>query len=103
MHLVHWNNKYTDIIDALKHSDGIAVIGVFYEVRGENANLAGILGVVPTGTTCEGQDRPFASASACGVSGHAAVPSDLKLDDFLPADRADYYYYQVRFPIFLHA
>ena len=32
VHLVHWNKKYGTVAEALKHSDGLAVIGFMYEV-----------------------------------------------------------------------
>ena len=32
IHLVHWNNKYGDVGTALGKSDGLAVLGFFYEV-----------------------------------------------------------------------
>ena len=32
IHLVHWNNKYGDVATALGKSDGLAVLGFFYEV-----------------------------------------------------------------------
>jgi hypothetical protein len=31
--MVHWNTKYSDISEAVTKTDGLAVIGVFYEVR----------------------------------------------------------------------
>jgi hypothetical protein len=36
IHLVHWNTKYADVGTALTMGDGLAVVGVFYEVRGES-------------------------------------------------------------------
>ena len=33
LHLVHWNSKYNSYATALKHPDGIAVVGVFLKVR----------------------------------------------------------------------
>ena len=32
MHLVHKNDKYADLGEALKHGDGLAVLGVFIKV-----------------------------------------------------------------------
>ena len=32
MHLVHYNSKYSDIGEAVGHEDGLAVIGIFFEV-----------------------------------------------------------------------
>ena len=36
MHLVHYNSKYGDYKSALKHSDGLAVLGVFFRVNSIN-------------------------------------------------------------------
>ena len=33
MHLVHYNIKYPDISTALDFKDGLAVLGVFFEVN----------------------------------------------------------------------
>ena len=32
MHLVHFNSKYDNLVEALKHKDGILVIGVLFKV-----------------------------------------------------------------------
>ena len=32
VHLVHWNKKYGTVEEAMKHPDGLAVIGFMYEV-----------------------------------------------------------------------
>ena len=32
MHLVHWNKKYDSIGDAIAHADGLAVLGVLFEI-----------------------------------------------------------------------
>ena len=34
VHLVHWNKKYSTVTEALKYSDGLAVLGFMYEVNG---------------------------------------------------------------------
>ena len=36
MHLVHYNSKYADIGEAVSHEDGLAVIGIFFEVSSSN-------------------------------------------------------------------
>lgn len=33
LHFVHWNTKYGSFGEALKHGDGLAVLGVFVEVN----------------------------------------------------------------------
>jgi len=37
-HLVHWNKKYGDATSAMKHRDGLAVIGYLYEKASNVAN-----------------------------------------------------------------
>ena len=32
LHFVSYNTKYADILDALNHEDGLAVLGVFIQV-----------------------------------------------------------------------
>jgi len=39
MHLVHYKASYGSLGEAIKHSDGLAVIGVFWEIGVENADL----------------------------------------------------------------
>lgn len=34
LHLVHWNTKYADFGEAAGKPDGLAVVGVFLQVRG---------------------------------------------------------------------
>ena len=36
MHLVHYNSKYGNYSNALKYSDGLAVLGVFFQVNSIN-------------------------------------------------------------------
>ena len=36
MHLVHYNSKYGDYKSALKHSDGLAVLGILFQVNSIN-------------------------------------------------------------------
>ena len=37
LHFVSYNTKYADILDALNHEDGLAVLGVFIQVGNMNA------------------------------------------------------------------
>jgi carbonic anhydrase len=44
IHIIHWNTKYPSFTDATAYSDGLAVLGFFYEVStAENGNLKPIL------------------------------------------------------------
>jgi carbonic anhydrase len=44
IHIIHWNMKYGSFAEAIKYSDGLAVLGFFYEVStADNGNLAPIL------------------------------------------------------------
>jgi carbonic anhydrase len=48
LHIIHWNKKYGSVDAALNHSDGLAVLGFFYEVSSEdNANLSPIVTEIP--------------------------------------------------------
>jgi len=43
IHLVHWNcEKYSSFNDAVDKPDGLAVLGIFFEVGGENETLAAV-------------------------------------------------------------
>ncbi|KAF5926365.1 carbonic anhydrase 2 isoform X1 [Diceros bicornis minor] len=39
LHFVHWNTKYGDFGKAVKHPDGLAVVGVFLEIGAVNPRL----------------------------------------------------------------
>lgn len=43
LHIVHRNARYSDVAEAAKHKDGLAVIGVMFKivkVRGSNLELS---------------------------------------------------------------
>jgi len=45
MHLVHWNcEKYGSIDEAVDKPDGLAVLGIFLEVRGSDGRRLTITG-----------------------------------------------------------
>jgi len=48
IHFVHWNTKYGDIGEALKHGDGLAVLGVFFKVGKENPELNSLISTIPS-------------------------------------------------------
>ncbi|KXJ27896.1 carbonic anhydrase 2 isoform X2 [Exaiptasia diaphana] len=43
LHLVHYNSKYANLSASLAHADGLAVLGIFFEVGDENAALQSFL------------------------------------------------------------
>merc|ERR1719508_680759 len=44
LHIIHWNRKYGSFGESIKHQDGLAVLGFFYEVSEEdNENLEPIM------------------------------------------------------------
>jgi len=47
IHFVHWNTKYGTMGEALKHGDGLAVLGVFLKVGKENHELQSLISTLP--------------------------------------------------------
>ena len=81
MHLVHFNDKYGTLAEAVKHEDGLAVLGVFLDIQGKNDNVpfrhfVDLFSLVKT----EGQET--------------AVPHPIPLMDLLPDSVDDFYRYQ---------
>ena len=49
VHLVHWNKKYPDVVEALKHSDGLAVLGFMFTIsNSDNSAYAPIVNTLPS-------------------------------------------------------
>ena len=91
IHLVHVNSKY-DLATALTKSDGLAVLGVFYEISAEdNPALEQILAVVDDVAM---QQRMARRQGARATTTEADLPAGFMLQDVMPADTTDYYYYQ---------
>ena len=91
IHLVHVNSKY-DLATALTQSDGLAVLGVFYEISAEdNPALEQILAVVDDVAM---QQRMARRKGARATTTEADLPMSFMLKDVMPADTTDYYYYQ---------
>lgn len=42
IHIVHWNLKYGNIAEALKHGDGLLVLGIFVDVSLDHNFCSGI-------------------------------------------------------------
>ncbi|CAL4155394.1 unnamed protein product, partial [Meganyctiphanes norvegica] len=47
LHLVHYNTIYGNLSEALKYEDGLAVLGIFFDVGAENAALKPITDSLP--------------------------------------------------------
>merc|ERR1719384_2550410 len=93
VHLVHVNTKYyvngTPSADNFDMPDGLAVLGIFYEISEEdNANLTTILSKVSE-VAVEAKRR-----RKTGRAGPVNLDMNLALDSLLPADTTQYYYYQ---------
>ena len=55
---MHWKTEYGTVAEALKRTDGIAVIGVFFTISStDNADLAPVIGqldsITAEGNTCK--------------------------------------------------
>ncbi|XP_051856847.1 carbonic anhydrase 2-like [Antechinus flavipes] len=43
LHLVHWNTKYNSFCDAIHHSDGLAIVGVFLKIGNSEPELQEVI------------------------------------------------------------
>ncbi|KAM4687359.1 carbonic anhydrase 2-like [Discoglossus pictus] len=71
LHLVHWNTKYSSFGEAVKHCDGLAVVGVFLKVgeaRPELQKVIDALEHIPT----KGKQVAFTNFDPAGL-----LPSSL--------------------------
>ena len=100
IHLIHKNSKYATVTDAVQHSDGLAVLGIFYETSTtDNANLAGLLSVVNQVRKRQlkltrKQKKAKKNGTPRATTSSVAVPSSIKLSQMIPSDTQYYYYYQ---------
>ncbi|CAL4065444.1 unnamed protein product, partial [Meganyctiphanes norvegica] len=78
LHLVHYKTEYGNLSNALKYEDGLAVLGVFFDVDDENAALMHIT------DNLEDIAHPDYDKTILTI---------LALIDFIPANR-DFYRYQ---------
>ncbi|OWK04329.1 CA3 [Cervus elaphus hippelaphus] len=58
LHLVHWNSKYNSFASALKHPDGVAVVGVFLKIGREKGEFQLLLDALDKIKT-KGKEAPF--------------------------------------------
>ncbi|XP_068234635.1 uncharacterized protein [Palaemon carinicauda] len=77
LHLVHYNKKYGNALEALKHDDGLAVLGIFLDIGSNNANLDHIISGLADIEEADAETSitPFA------------------LEDLLPSNVKDFYRY----------
>ncbi|XP_063780116.1 carbonic anhydrase 2-like [Pseudophryne corroboree] len=71
LHLVHWNTQYGSFAEAVKHCNGLGVIGVFLKVGEANHALQPVidaLALIPT----KGKEAPFLKYDPSGL-----LPSSL--------------------------
>jgi len=79
VHWVHYNTKYQNIGEAISHKDGLAVLGVFYQLsQQENTHLKPVI-------------DDLANAKAPGSK--SKLTQSFPLDSLLPHDRSVFYRY----------
>jgi len=78
LHLVHYKTAYGSLGEAIKHSDGLAVLGIFIEVGSENLALKPIT------------DNLYQITEA-GVD--VDIPYNEKIEDVLPTSSDSFYRY----------
>merc|ERR1711983_70834 len=107
VHLVHFNKKYGTIGEAVSKSDGLAVLGFFYELSStDNGNLVSMLDVVDQvkrrQRSLNEEARAFRNKNKNkknsifrADSTEATVSGTIRLDQLLPVTGlpTDYYYY----------
>jgi len=104
IHLVHKNAKYPTLTDAVQNSDGLAVLGFFYEVSStDNPNLSDILSVVNRYRKKqlrmlkrERKENKERNGVKGRVAGGATVSLSamINLKQLIAENPGDYYYYQ---------
>merc|ERR1712121_554136 len=109
IHLVHWNTRYGSVPNAVQYSDGLAVLGFFYEVSPtDNPNLRDIGSLVHKFRNKQlrmikrekkqnkEKKEKGKLLSSLPVAGGATVslPAMITLMQLIPANPGDYYYYQ---------
>lgn len=78
LHFVSYNTKYADILDALNHEDGLAVLGLFIQVGGKNNTAFSFL------ETARNLTSSYTTISD--------VPA-FRFDTILPANKTKYFRY----------
>jgi len=78
LHFVSYNTKYADLMDALNHEDGLAVLGLFMQVGGKNNTAFSFL-----------ESARNLTSSYTSISD---VPA-FRFDTMLPANKTKYFRY----------
>lgn len=78
LHFVSYNTKYADLMDALNHEDGLAVLGLFIQVGGRNNTAFSFL-----------ESARNLTSSYTSISD---IPA-FRFDRILPANRTKYFRY----------
>jgi len=97
IHLVHWNTKYGTIGEAIKNSDGLAVLGFFYEIsETDNDDLSSIVSGAEEVRKSSIKARMGKGSRRAGrADTTVALPTVVKLNQLITKkDTASYYYYQ---------
>uniref|UniRef100_F7BGW4 Carbonic anhydrase n=1 Tax=Ornithorhynchus anatinus TaxID=9258 RepID=F7BGW4_ORNAN len=66
LHLVHWNTKYGKFGEAVKHPDGLAVLGVFLKVGNARPGLQKVIDVLESIKT-KGKETVFTNFDPTGL------------------------------------
>lgn len=78
VHFVHYNTKYSSINEALNHTDGLAVLGVFFELDGsDNTDLKNMLDHI----------------SNVSAPGSKAMIPKFDLTKMMPSNKDEFYRY----------
>jgi len=79
MHFVHFKAAYGSVANAITHSDGLAVLGVMFELSdNDNPNMKPLIDVIP---------------SIVNEDATADLASNLAFENLLPKDTKNFYHY----------
>ena len=78
-HLVHYSTKYSDIGEAVKHTDGLAVLGVFFSISETDNSVLEPIVDTARAVINKGTEKTLAKV--------------IPLDDLLPEDRSEFFRY----------
>jgi len=79
LHIVHYKSDYGSLGEAVKYEDGLAVLGIMFEVGAENEALKPIVEGIP---------------SVVNADDEAEISFDMPLNVFLPENTDSFYRYQ---------
>ncbi|XP_066977822.1 uncharacterized protein [Macrobrachium rosenbergii] len=94
LHLVHYNSKYASAAEALTHSDGLAVLGIFLEIGEANTKLTPIIdGLANVTHTLIFYQMPVADEGGVIVYYAQTSITPFTLQDLLPTNLDEFYRY----------